>query len=266
MSDHTAPQLSPWASPRRWPHVVPCTALAAGLIWAIGQASLDGDGTPSVPLRDPEIDRLYARITPGTAGQVQAELEKRERQIAMPLPVRQVLEYNRKLEPILVRFGPLRGHNSTAADGDRSLQALERRCATEHPGEPLLTVAIKLVNPSGRESRTLFRYRDEPDRWSLLGLLDEIRNQLLGRRSARAQDLEPLDHTPAAPCPDDSAPSPECDPNVRRSRKPGIRRSRDHSREARDRSRTGEWSAKPVAAVDQAEPSGARRPRPDRRR
>src|SRR6516225_4208814 len=205
MNDHTAPRaavptprLPSWASPRRWLCVVAYAALATGLAWAIGVARRDADDTPSVPLRDPEIDRLYRRITPGTARGVQAELEERERQIAAPLPVRQVLEYNKKLGPILVRFGPLLGPGSAAADGERALRALERRCAAEHPGEPLLTVALRFVGRDGRESRALFSSGNEPDRWCLLGLLDEIRNQLLGRPAARAQELQPLDQTPGA--------------------------------------------------------------------
>ena len=109
MSDHTAPRavvlpprLPSWAFPRRRLCVVAYVALATGLAWAIGAARRDADGTPSEPISDPEIDRLYRRITPGTARGVQAELEERERQIAAPLPVWLVLEYHRKLGPILV--------------------------------------------------------------------------------------------------------------------------------------------------------------------
>jgi hypothetical protein len=205
MNDHTAtraavlpPRLPSWVSPGCWLRVAACAALVAGLIRAIGAAGRDADGAPSVPLRDPEIGRLYHRITPATARQTRAELEELERRIAAPLPVRQVLEYNRKLGPILVRSEPLLKPGADAADAGRALETLERRCAAEHPGEPLLTVAVRFVGRDGRENRTLFSSRDEPDRWCLLGLLDEIRNQLLGRPSARAQEVEPLDHTPDA--------------------------------------------------------------------
>jgi hypothetical protein len=61
-------------------------------------------------------------------------------------------------EPIMQQAAArIQWSHSTPADGDRVLKVLERRCAAEYTGKPLLTVAIKFVSHNGKESRTLVR-------------------------------------------------------------------------------------------------------------